>query len=73
MQTYIHTHVYVYTYWGGRESEEHMRENFMFKHGKASDKKDLEFFVLFPIFARKFFYFYSAEHRRETFLEELGE
>lgn len=44
----------------------------MFKHGKASNMEDLEFFVLFPIFAKKF-YFYTTEHRHETFLEELGE
>lgn len=42
----------------------------MCKHRKASNMEDFEFFVLFLIFAKKF-YFYATEHRHETFLEEL--
>ena len=73
MQTYIHMYMYIYTYWGGYESKDHKRGNLMFKPGKTSDKKYLEFFVLFPIFTRKFFYLYSAEHRQETFFYQNQE
>ena len=45
----------------------------MFKHVKPSNMDDLEFFFLFTIFAKKF-YFYTSEYRYETFfLQELGE